>query len=55
MDTNYLVVLIGDVNFTETSWMNMSTTKDYDELIFDQFIENNLSNVYPSQLDVFLC
>ena len=33
----------------------MSSTKDYEELILDQFIENYLSNVAPSQLDVFLC
>ena len=47
-------MLTGDTNFTEPSWANMSSTKDYEELILDQFIENNLSNVAPSQL-VFLC
>ena len=55
MDTNSLVVLTGDINFTETSWANMSSTKDYKELVLDHFIENNLSNVAPSQLDAFLC
>ena len=33
----------------------MSSTKDNEELILDQIIENNLSNVILSQLDVFLC
>ena len=33
----------------------MSSTKDYEELILDLFIENNLSNVAPRQLDMFLC
>ena len=47
-------MLTGDTNFTEPSWANMSSTKDYEELILDQFIENNLSKVAPSQL-VFLC
>ena len=55
MDTNSLVVLTGDINFTETFWATMSSTKDYEELVLDHFIENNLSNVAPSQLDVFLC
>ena len=54
MDTNSLVVFTVDSNFTESSWTNMSSTKDYEELILDQFIENILSNVAPSQL-VFLC
>ena len=48
-------MLTGDFNFTETSWANMSSTKDYEELVLDHFIENNLSNVAPSQLDVSLC
>ena len=30
----------------------MSSTEDYEELILDQVIENNLSNVAPSELDV---
>ena len=47
VDTNSLVLLTGDINFTETSWANMSSTKDYVELILDQFIENNPSNVLP--------
>ena len=54
VDTNSLVVLSGDINFTEASWANRSSTNDYDEIILDQFIENDLSNVAPSQLDVFL-
>ena len=33
VDTNSLVVLTGEINFTETSWANMSSTKDYEELI----------------------
>ena len=55
VDTNSLVVLTGDINFTEAYWANMSSTKDYEELVLDQFIDNNLSNVAPSQLDMFLC
>ena len=55
MDSNSLVVLTGDINFIDTCWAKMSSTKDYEELILHQFIENNLSNVAPSQLDVFLC
>ena len=55
VDANSLVVLSGGINFTETSWANRTSTNDYDELILDQFIENDLSNVAPSQLDVFLC
>ena len=31
--TNSLVVPTGDINFTETSCANMSSTKDYEELI----------------------
>ena len=34
VDTNCLVMLTGDINFTETSWAKMSSTKDYDQLIF---------------------
>ena len=32
----------------------MSSTKNYEKLFLDQFIENNFSNVAPSQLYVFL-
>ena len=53
MDTNSLVVLTIDISFTKISWANMSSTKDYEELIFDQFTENYLSNVASSHLDVF--
>ena len=55
MDTNSLVMLTGDINYTEFSWAKVSSTKDYEELILDQIIENNLSNVAPSQLDLFSC
>ena len=48
-------MLTGDIDFTETSWSNVSSTKDNEEFILDQFIENNLSKVAPSQLDEFLC
>ena len=34
--SNSLVVLTGDINFTETSWANMSSTKEYKQLILDQ-------------------
>ena len=53
--TKSIVVLTGDVNFTEISCANMSSTKDYEELILDQFVEKSLSSVAPSQLAVFLC
>ena len=54
VDTNSLVVLTGNINFTEFSWPNMTSTKDYEKLILDLFIENNHSNVAPSQLEIVL-
>lgn len=48
------LIVTGDINFDQTNWKQLSSHSQYEKPILNWFIDQNLSNSSPLQLDIFL-